>query len=261
MKRGLLFALLASFLLITCKPVPVATAPGPEAVSARDRIPIKVVYFDTETEDNTHWLSKAVERFEVSHPTVKVILSPVYGSETDYANKLSLVLKSDASIDMIFFDGAQLHAYIKSGFLVGFMADTWEDWITRFPGKTKETVSYNGLDYALPVSLEVHGLFYNTAHFRKAGIPVPWLPETWADIEATAKKLMGITEYPLWLSGSSSQPENTALQTFGMLLSGTYDWLYENGKWVTSSQGMLDSLSFCSPCTRKTPCWKAFPGR
>ncbi len=232
---------------------------APVVFSVRDRIPIKVVYYDTETEDNTRWLNMAVINFEKSHPTVKVILSPVFGSETDYANKLSLALKSDSSIDLILFDGAQLHAFINSGFLVGFMADTWEDWITKFPGKTKATVSSNGLDYAMPISLEVQGLFYNMELFKKAGISVPWMPETWADVEATAQKLKTKTEYPLWLSGSSSQPESTALQTFGTILSGTYDWLYEDGKWVTSSQGMLDSLTFIYDLYQKDALMESLP--
>jgi multiple sugar transport system substrate-binding protein len=217
---------------------------SPDLFSVRDRIPLKVVYFDTETEDNTRWLTTAVSSFEKSHPTVKVILSPIYGNETDYANKLSLTLKSDSTIDIILFDGAQLHAYISSGFLVGFMADTWDEWITKFPGKTKDTVSFNGLDYAMPISVETQGLFYNSKVFARAGIPVPWKPETWDDIEDAAKKLKPIVEYPLWLSGSSAQPEATALQTFGSLLSGTGDWLYENKQWVTASKGMLDSLAF-----------------
>ncbi len=222
-----------------------AVAPLPEnAFSVRDRIPLKVLYFDTETEDNTTWLALAVSEFERSHPTVKVILSPIYGSETDYANKLSLALKSDPSIDVVLFDGAQLHAFIGSGFLVGFMADTWDEWITEFPGKTKDSVAYNGLEYAMPISLEVQGLFYNARLFEKASIPVPWRPETWGEVEDAAKKLKTLAEYPLWLSGSSAQPEATALQTFGTLLSGTGDWLYADGKWVAQSRGMLETLRF-----------------
>ncbi len=216
----------------------------PEAFSVRDRIPIKVLYFDTETEDNTRWLSVAVAHFERTHPTVKVLLSPVYGNETDYANRLQLSLKSDPSIDVILFDGARLRSFIHSGYLVGFMADTWPDWISRFPGKTKETVGYNGLDWAMPVSLEVQGLFYNANAFRRAGIPVPWHPDSWEDVAKAARALKGITEYPLWVPGSSAQSESTTLQTFGTLLSGTGDWMYENGKWITASQGMLDSLRF-----------------
>lgn len=248
---------------------PKAETPGSESAgndslpkdlfSVRDRIPLKVVYFDTETEDNTRWLTAAVTSFEKTHPTVKVILSPIYGNETDYSNKLSLTLKSDSTIDVILFDGAQLHAYISSGFLVGFMADTWDEWITKFPGKTKETVSFNGLDYAMPISVETQGLFYNAKVFSRAGIPVPWKPETWDDIEDAAKKLKPLVEYPLWLSGSSAQPEATALQTFGSLLSGTGDWLYEDKRWVTSSRGMLDSLSFLNRLYQKDAIMENLP--
>ena len=110
----------------------------PEAFSVRDRIPIKVLYFDTETEDNTRWLSVAVAHFERTHPTVKVLLSPVYGNETDYANRLQLSLKSDPSIDVILFDGARLRSFIHSGYLVGFMADTWPDWISAFPERRRK---------------------------------------------------------------------------------------------------------------------------
>ena len=96
----------------------------------------------------------------------------------------------------------------------------------------------------MPVSLEVQGLFYNANVFRRAGIPVPWHPDSWEDVAKAARALKGITEYPLWVPGSSAQSESTTLQTFGTLLSGTGDWMYENGKWITASQGMLDSLRF-----------------
>jgi len=230
------------------KPQNNSSVPQEESISysIRDKIPLKVIYFDTETEENTKWLTKATENFESSHPTVKIILNPVYGNETDYANRLQLSLKSDPSIDILLFDGAQLHAFINSGYLVGFMADTWDEWISHFPGKTKDTVGFNGLEWAMPISLEVQGLFYNTEVFKKAGLPVPWNPETWEDLSNAALALKDVTEYPLWVSGSSAQSETTTLQTFGSLLSGTNDWIYQNEKWVISSQGILDSLIFLS---------------
>lgn len=236
-----------------------AEKPSAELFSIRDRIPINVVYFDNENEDNTRWLGLAVSDFEKSHPTVKVILNPVYGTETDYANKISLSLKSDASIDVVLFDGALLNAFIGSGYLVGFMADTWDEWISKFPGKTKATVGHNGLDWAMPISLEVPGLFYNAKLFKKAGIPTPWEPDTWADVEKAARILSKHAEYPLWLPASSAQPETTTLQTFGTLLSGTWDWMYEDGKWVTSSPGMLETFSFLNRLYHAEPVMEELP--
>lgn len=209
-----------------------------------DKIPLKIVYYDTDKGENTVWIQKAAELFEESHPTIKIILSPLYGSDIDYANKLSLLLNSDSSVDVVMFDGALFRSFVASGFLVGFMADTWDEWITQFPGNTKKIVMWNGLEYAMPFSLETCGLFYNTAVFNEAGLQTPWHPENWNDILETVQILKGTVPYPFWANTSEALGESTSLQTMLTLISGTYDWIYEDDKWVISSRGLEDSVQF-----------------
>lgn len=246
MKKGVKIIILFSLIMsISCSQKRedssvVMTPPIPSG----DKIPIKVVYYDTDKGENTAWIQVAVEVFEESHPTVKIILSPLYGSDVDYANKLSLLLNSDSSVDIVMLDGSLFRSFVASGYLVGFMADTWDEWIVQFPGNTKKTVVWNGLEYAMPFSLETCGLFYNTSVLQKAGIQTPWNPENWEDVLETIKILNGRVPYPFWANTSEVLGESTSLQTMLTLISGTYDWIYDENVWVLSSKGLNDSVCF-----------------
>ena len=120
--------------------------------SIRDRIPINISILRQRERRQYRWLGLAVPDSIASDR--QVILNPVYGTETDYANKISLSLKSDASIDVVLFDGALLNAFIGSGYrrLHGRHLERMD----LKPARPRRPSAQ--LDWAMPISLEVRTL-------------------------------------------------------------------------------------------------------
>ncbi|SHF19050.1 multiple sugar transport system substrate-binding protein [Marinitoga hydrogenitolerans DSM 16785] len=206
---------------------------------------ITVAYKEQGNNANTKWMEGAKAEFERLYPDVKVKLVKALSNEGDYNSKTALLLLTDTTIDVMLVDSFLVPAFVAAGNLSAIPVDQWCDWNTQFSGNIKEGMSINGKVYAVPISTDTRGLFYNVPLFKKAGIPVPWKPRTWNDILDAVKKLhkAGV-KYPIWLNGSKAQGEATTMQTFEMLISGTRDWIYEDGKWVVKSKGFTDSLKF-----------------
>ena len=189
-------------------------------------------------------MNKVKALFESTHPGVKVELNPVQSTEQEYSNKSVLMMRTDNTADVFIIDSFMLPSFVAAGYVADIPAGSWAEWKTQFSDAVKKGTTVAGKVYAVPLSTDTRGLFYNIDAFKKAGIPTPWTPKSWADVIDATKKLKGKVDYPLWINSSSAQGEGTTMQTFEMLLSGTKDWLVDGNKWVASSKGFTDSLGF-----------------
>lgn len=206
---------------------------------------IKVAYKEQGSNANTKWIEGAKAEFEKLYPNVKVELSKVLSTEGDYNSKTSLILQSDDSVDVLLVDSFLVPSFAIAGNLSEVPVDQWDDWNAQFSESIKNGMSIGGKVYAVPISTDTRGLYYNVDVFNKAGISVPWSPKSWDDILNAVKKLHDAgVKYPIWMSGSKAQGEATTMQTFEMLVSGTNDWIFEDDKWVVKSDGFTDSLKF-----------------
>jgi multiple sugar transport system substrate-binding protein len=188
--------------------------------------------------------ASVVNLFKENHKDVDVVLNPFMSGDEDYYTKSALMLKSDQSLDVILADGFLVPSYVSAGYLRPIDLQSWPDW-KQFPGAIKASVTIDGKVYAVPVSTDTQGLYYNAKAFAKAGIAVPWSPTNWNDLTSAALKLRDAkVPFPMWMYTSQAQGEASTMRTYMMLLSGTKDWVIENGKWVVKSQGMRDSLEF-----------------
>lgn len=205
---------------------------------------VKVVGRDAGDGKFQGYLDQVKTIFEAAHPGVKAELSPVQSTEQEYSNKSVLMMRTDTTADVFIIDSFMLASFVAAGYVADIPVDTWADWKTQFSDAIKKGVTVGGKVYAVPYSTDTRGLYYNVEAFKKAGIPTPWQPKSWADVLAAANKLKGKVEYPFWCNNATAQGEGTTMQTFEMLLSGTKDWLFENNKWVASAPGITDSLGF-----------------
>ncbi|HJO91821.1 MAG TPA: extracellular solute-binding protein [Victivallales bacterium] len=192
------------------------------------------------------WFKEVVASYEKAHPAIKVNLMTIGGNEANYFTKLALLTKSSTSLDVIYEDSSMLHSDVDANLLAPINVKNVNAWNNFFPSLQK-SVTVNGKVYALPLSTDSRGLYYNVNIFKKAGIKIPWQPKNWNDILNAArqikKKVPGI--FPLALTTTASG-ESTYMQTAEMLLYGTGNTLYENGKWVVTSKGFLNMLKFIS---------------
>ena len=231
-----------------------ATAGTPAATSSGAGTTLHIVYnFEPSPgvpNAINEWLSKVVPVFEKQHPGVKVSLEAVNASEDDYYTKLDLMMSSSATApDIVEEDTFLISADEAAGYLQPVTKDVaaWPGW-AEFKGAMKDVTTYGGQVWGVPFATDDRFLWYNTDLFKKAGIPLPWHPKTWAQLLSTLeilhKRLPKVI--PINVYGGVPAGEASTMQGFEMLLYGTgwslYD--YAGNKWVVSDPGLLDALKF-----------------
>src|SRR3712207_1802777 len=115
-----------------------------------------------------------------------------------------------------------------------------------FDNAKEAGVGDDGEIYGIPMGTDTRALWYNKDLFQQAGITVPWEPKNWEDVLSAAETIKSkLPEVvPLNVYSGKAQGEAATMQGFEMLLYGTEDTLYEDGKWVTGAPGFVDSLTF-----------------
>jgi multiple sugar transport system substrate-binding protein len=200
-----------------------------------------VVQYEPMTDN---WLKEVIKSYEAKYPDRKVKLNIIGGAQSDYYTKTSLMMKSGTSVDALYEDSFMLKSDVNAGVLAPIDVSNWDDWKNFYPS-IRDSVSINGKVYGIPLSSDTRGLYYNIELFKMAGIKIPWQPKNWNEILDAARKIKekcpGV--YPITLNAAANG-EATAMQTFEMLLYGTNDTLYKDGKWIVKSPGFLNSLKF-----------------
>jgi multiple sugar transport system substrate-binding protein len=217
---------------------------------------IKITYRKFGSSDSFgDWLKPVADDFEKSHPGVKVKFAPIIASEGDFFAKLALTMKSpDTAPEVVAEDTFMISSDVAAGLLEPMdQIKNWPDWNNFFEPVQNGMKAADGKVYGIPFSTDTRGLFYNTNIFKKAGLPVPWEPKSWEDIAAAAQaiKTKAPDVTPFWINSGKATGEATTMQTFEMLLYGTKDTLFEDGKWVAKSPGFLDSLKFINDIYKK----------
>ncbi|MGL5955744.1 MAG: extracellular solute-binding protein [Brevinema sp.] len=198
------------------------------------------------TEKPSDWeLIKEIVEQQIPGITIK--LSPIFAPEGEYFTKLSIALRSDYTYDIIYEDSFILQSDVAAGLLTPLPTEGWDDW-TNFYESGRDASTIDGKVYTIPLNMDTRGLFYSKKLFAQAGLPNDWKPNNWSDILTTAQTINNLNSpeniQPVRAHLSRVSGEATTMQTFLMLLYGTEDKLYENGKWVVDSKGLYDTLQF-----------------
>ncbi len=209
---------------------------------------------DGRGEDSTlwKWLQAAYDTFD-KKDSCELNIAPITASEGDYFAKIALSLQSEKTApDLVAEDTFQLATDVEAGYLTAlddYLAD-YADWTNgSYYDSLKEGVTAaDNKVYGVPYNTDSRGLWYNKEIFRQAGLPEVWEPKTWNDIlfacQAVKEKVPDVV--PFWCNSAVATGEATSMQTYEMLLYGTGERLMDEagGKWIISSQGILDSLTF-----------------
>jgi multiple sugar transport system substrate-binding protein len=214
---------------------------------------IKVAYqkFGTFTQMDAH-MKETAKTFEAANPGMKVEFVPIAAQNDDYFTKLALMNRSAATApDVMYEDTFKVKSDAAAGYLLPLdeYTDAWEDWDAFYDNAKEAGVGEDGKTYGIPMGTDTRALWYNKDLFAQAGLPVPWEPKTWQDVldaaETVKAKVPDVV--PLNVYSGKPQGEGATMQGFEMLLYGTpTGTLYddETGKWLTDSQGFVDSLGF-----------------
>lgn len=217
-----------------------------------ENIELRIVYKENESWEK--WLSKAKDEFEKQNEGISINLLPIKSSEGDFFVKLALMMKTKGSVDIVSEDTFMVNSDIAAGYLAPLEGiENWSDWGNFYDNVKNGVTGNDGKIYGVPYSTDTRGLYYNSEILEKVGVSIPWEPKTWDEVLEVCEKIKNQEPdvVPIWFNSGKATGEGTTMQTFEMLLYGTNDSLYEDGKWVVNSQGFLDSLNFIDTVYRK----------
>jgi len=204
--------------------------------------------FDTPGTNATPALVKAAAaELAAQHPGTKVVLNPITtDSESTYYAKIDLAQRSPSTApDVVMEDSFLIGSDASADYIqpVPQLAN-WSGW-SQFPAAMRNIVTYNGQLYGAMNSTDVQLIYYDASLFQKAGLPVPWQPQSFADIVTAAKALSahdpGVV--PVWLYTGTPLGEASSFRGFEVFLDGTHDRIYDatTKKWEVSGPGFTDT--------------------
>jgi multiple sugar transport system substrate-binding protein len=187
--------------------------------------------------------------FEEANPDITVELVPIEAQQNDYFTKLALMNRSPSTApDVMYEDTYMIKSDVEAGYLApldDYLAE-WDEW-DQFVDSAKEAgAGDDGKTYGVSMGTDTRGLWFNKEVLTGAGLPEDWAPTSWDELldAARAIKESDPDVVPFNIYSGKPQGEAAVMQGFEMLLYGTGDTLYEDGKWVLGSQGFVESLEF-----------------
>lgn len=203
------------------------------------------------------WLQPVMDDYNSSQSKYKVEAIEVTNG-SDMYTKMTMMMQSPKTCpDIMMEDGFMINSDVAAGKLMA-LDDVLADWdeLSQFvPAILEGSKSTDGKLYAVPISTDTQGIYYNKKLLEAIGISTPWQPKNWAEIIDVAKKLKdanSATEdfIPMFMYASKTTPEETSMRTFQLLLSGTEgnypEQIYdkESGNWIVDSEKLLQVFNF-----------------
>jgi multiple sugar transport system substrate-binding protein len=237
----------------------VATGSG---AGASSNITLTMAYGETYVmitpQDAKSWWGGIAKQFEAAHPGVTVKTVPIPGAFNDIITKLSLDYREPSTAPTVAEIPTQIDGeFASSGFLLPLnkYLKSWSSWWGGFPAVIQNAGTFDGTTYAVNQGENDNGIYYNKVMFKKAGIPLPWDPTTWAQVISAAQKIKkavpGVS--PLFVIGGTAGGSNGVLLGVGNLLAGsTTPTIYDTKtkKWVVNSPGLNQVYSFLHTLTQ-----------
>ena len=179
------------------------------------------------------------KEYEAKYPGRKVELLPIFRKHgSGVVQKMTFMLKNDSSIDAARPTGEIVE--MAQGKLIAPLdgIEKWEEW-KEFYKNLRDSVTFDGKVYGIPMSTETRFIYYNKDIFKKSGIKLPWQPKTWQDIIDTAKTIKAKNPKikPIWLRLNRSMFDMIFIKAAG----GEF---YKDGKYVVTSKAILDAFKF-----------------
>jgi multiple sugar transport system substrate-binding protein len=191
------------------------------------------------------------EKMKADGKDVAVTLNEFGGTDEQFTQQLALDFSSGAGSDVSGFDGFLVPSFVEGGLLKpleevgGADVNSWEGW-SHISDGVKALMSYQGKPYGIAKGTDVRMVFTRKDLLQKAGIdPATFQPNSWDELLDAARKLKesGV-EFPLQLNAGVAMGEATTMQGYWMALLGTGEQVTdESGKFIVSSQGILDTLN------------------
>lgn len=202
------------------------------------------------------WIEKKVipaftEKMKAEGKDVTVKLTQFGGEDEQLTQQLALDFSTGAGPDVSGFDGFLIPSFVQGNLLksleevAGPDVPNWEGWQHISDG-TKALMSYQGKPYGIALGTDARMIFVRKDLFKSAGLDADsWQPKSWDELLDAARKIKAAApdSFPLQLNAGVSMGEATTMQGYWMALLGTGEQVTDDsGKYIVSSQGILDTL-------------------
>jgi multiple sugar transport system substrate-binding protein len=199
------------------------------------------------------WIEESViPAFEAAHPDVNVTLNQFGGEDAQLTQQLALDFSTGAGPDVSAFDGFLIPSFVEGGLLksldevAGAEVNNWSGWAALSDG-SRALMEYQGKFYGIPLGTDVRMIYTRKDMLAEAGLDADnWQPTSWEDVldAARAVKEAFPESFPIQLNAGVAMGEATTMQGYWLALLGTGEAVTdENGKFIVSSQGILDTLN------------------
>lgn len=199
------------------------------------------------------WIEESViPAFEAAHPDVNVTLNQFGGEDAQLTQQLALDFSTGAGPDVSAFDGFLIPSFVEGGLLksldevAGPQVNDWSGWAALSDG-SRALMEYQGKYYGIPLGTDVRMIHTRKDILAEAGIDADtWQPTSWEDVLDAARAIKKIKpdSFPIQLNAGVAMGEATTMQGYWLALLGTGEGVTdENGKFIVSSQGILDTLN------------------
>jgi raffinose/stachyose/melibiose transport system substrate-binding protein len=155
-------------------------------ILAAEAVKLNLFFYKQEINTQMH---EMVTAFSRSHPNIHVELEMI---PNDSMTVLKTRMSSGQAPDLIQLQSySAVQEFAKAGWLVNL---TKEPMMSKVVPSTKNSVSYQGKQYALPMDVAGIGIIYNKAIFRKYGLKPPTTFRNLQNV-CTRLKKKGITPF------------------------------------------------------------------
>lgn len=121
---------------------------------------------------------------------VKVEVTIITAPHRGYGEKLITSFAAGSEGDVCWVSPTDVFRLAETEYLLDLTpyVSKWADWEKFYPA-ARNAYTIGGKVYAVPNDAATMVLYYRKDLFKKAGLPVPWQPETWDDVIEVALKL------------------------------------------------------------------------
>lgn len=145
-----------------------------------------------------------IDKFEQTHPGVKVNYQHIPGTQSDYLTKLISQLAANKMPDVFYIHSDEFYSWAEAGRLenltpymeassIASNTKVWEKSLNifRYDAASKQIGVENGDLYGLPKDLGPWAMCYNKTLFEAKGValPDPEVPMTWSEFVEVARQL------------------------------------------------------------------------
>lgn len=212
----------------------------------------KTYVFDADPLSVTWW-NTVKREFEQTYKGAHLKLEGFDGTDVDLVNKVALLYKDPSTTpDVFMLPTGYVGQWVSSNYLAPldqYLTASNAPWWSSFPPVIQNESRIGGHVYAVNTGENDSAIYYNKAMLKKAGIPLPWQPKTWADIIAAAKKVKAADPgvVPLWAAAGTSAGAGGVLQgSANLVLGSSTPTIFDSKtkKWVVDSPGLRQVFQF-----------------